>query len=65
MKSRNDDMQALYNRLTEENKDILILVAKGMKEAVRDNGKADGYFQKTECKDENSEEKENYYGNRK
>lgn len=43
MKSRNDDMQALYNRLTEENRDILILVAKGMKEAVRDNGKADGY----------------------
>lgn len=44
MKSRNDDMQALYNRLTEENKDILILVARGMKEAVRDNGKTDGYL---------------------
>ena len=43
MKSRTDDMQALYNRLTEENKDILILVAKGMKEAVKDNGNVNGH----------------------
>lgn len=31
MASRSDDMQAIFNELSEENKDIMIQVAKGMK----------------------------------
>lgn len=33
MTSRRDDMQALFARLSEENKDIMLLIAKGMKAA--------------------------------
>lgn len=31
MKSKKTDMQAIFNKLSEKNKDILILVAKSMK----------------------------------
>ncbi|MCI8489302.1 MAG: hypothetical protein HFJ04_03460 [Lachnospiraceae bacterium] len=33
MESRKTDMQAIFNKLSEKNKDILILVAKSMKVA--------------------------------
>ena len=42
MTSKNIDMQVIFNQLTERNKDILIMIAKGMKlaqmEAVHSSG---------------------------
>mgnify|MGYP002074300826 CR=1 FL=1 len=36
MTRRRKDMEAVFERLSEENKDIMILIAKGMKAAKED-----------------------------
>lgn len=33
MKIKNEDMEMIFNKLSERNKDIIILIAKGMKVA--------------------------------
>lgn len=38
MKERKEEMEKLFNNLTEENKDILNMVAKGM-QIAQENGK--------------------------
>lgn len=38
MKDRNEDMQTIFNELSEKNKDIVLLVAKSMKIAQEDGG---------------------------
>lgn len=37
MKNKIDDMKEIFNKLSEQNKDIIILVAKGMKIAQKEN----------------------------
>lgn len=39
MANRNADMQAVFNQLSEKNKDIVILVAKGIKIAQEESEK--------------------------
>lgn len=42
MKSKKMDMQALFSELSENNKDILILLAKSMKVAYESGARNDG-----------------------
>lgn len=39
MRDKNEDMQTIFNELSEKNKDIVILVAKSMKIAQEDGGR--------------------------
>ena len=52
MVSRNAEMEAIFNELSEKNKEIVILVAKSVKMALQDTMK-----QPEECPDPDSEAK--------
>lgn len=49
MKSEKADMETIFNQLSDQNKDILILVAKGMKLAQETADESRKRPQKTTC----------------